>query len=227
MRPFFALEQVVHQYREERTGIPFDALRVARFAVSPGETVVVVGTNGCGKSTLLELCAGLKKPTRGRVIAAEKALWRDPRTTLAIRRKTPMLLQRTVLFSTSVLKNAMFGLHACGVRGRDARRRAEAALAAVGMLGLAHRRHDELSGGEQRRVALARVIALDPPSLILDEPTAGLDHESEVTVEALIAELGRAGRTILLATHDRRQAAALGTRVVTLAAGTIVEEEQS
>jgi energy-coupling factor transporter ATP-binding protein EcfA2 len=227
MRPFFALEEVLRRYREERTGAAVEALRVERLAVAPGETAVVCGANGAGKSTLLELCAGLQRPDRGAVTVDGAVLWQDGRGTLAARRKAPMLLQKTVLFSGSVLRNALYGLHARGVRGGAARQRADAALDAVGMLDLAQRHHDELSCGEARRVALARILALEAPALVLDEPTAGLDRDSEIVVEELIARLGRQERrTILIATHDRRQAEALATRIVTLAAGAIESEER-
>lgn len=227
MRPFFALERVLRCYREERTGAAVEALRIEALELAPGETVAVCGANGAGKSTLLELCAGLQRPDRGTVTVDGVELWQDGPGTLAARRKVPILLQKTVLFSGSVLGNALYGLHARGDRGAPARQRAAAALDAVGLRPLARRRQDELSSGEARRVALARVLALEAPALVLDEPTTGLDRESQAAVEGLIARLGQQERrTILVATHDRRQAEALATRIVTLAAGAIEREER-
>lgn len=216
------LENVVQRYREEKTGRTFDALRVQELAVEPGEVVSLVGPNGSGKSTLLETLAFLNPPDEGRVLLAGNDPWQGG-AALAARRRVPLLLQQTVLFSTSVLRNVMFGLRTRGLRHSDAEERAHSALELVGMDHLAHRRHAELSGGERRRVALARVLALESNCIVLDEPTAGLDAQSEQMIEDLIRRLNTEhGTTVVMASHNVQQAEKLSTRIVTLLDGKLI-----
>lgn len=218
------LDKVVHRYREQRTGNEVEALRVHELAIEPGERLTVVGPNGSGKSTLLETLACLRRPSSGRVLFGDTDVWTQGKTLWA-RRQCPMLLQRTVLFSTSVLRNVSFGLRVRGMARDEAVRRAEQALEVVGMRRLAHRRRTELSGGERRRVALAQLLALGSQAIVLDEPTAGLDRESEQVIESLIRSINREhGATIIMASHNVRQAVALSTRVVTLIDGKLIPE---
>ena len=213
------LENVVHRYRERRTGRAIEALRVHELSVAPGEVLAIVGANGSGKSTLLEMMAHLQRPTEGRVLVDGRDLWAD-RAGLLGRRRAPMLLQKTVLFATNVLTNVLFSLRAHGFGRKEARRRAVEALRQVGMDELAHRWHNELSGGQRRRVALARILALQSDLILLDEPTAGLDRRSERVIEQLIYDISRReGKTVVLASHNYRQAAALATRIVTMVGG--------
>lgn len=218
------LQNVVRSYREQRSGRAFEALRVHELTVEAGEILSVAGPNGSGKSTLLETLAFLHPPDAGRIVLHGTDVWAEGKALWA-RRQHPMLLQKTVLFSTSVLKNAMFGLRARGASRDEASRRASDALELVGMRRLAHRRHDELSGGEKRRVALARVLALESPVIVLDEPTASLDRESEEIIENLIRTLNRdRGVTVIMASHNLRQAAVLSTRIVTLLDGKLIAD---
>jgi len=131
-----------------------------------------------------------------------------------------MLLQRTVLFKTSVLKNVTYGLRARGVSRAEARRRAEHVLGLVRLDKLAERTHRELSGGERRRVALARLLALQPATLLLDEPTAHVDYSNAQLIEEIIRHLhATTGMTVVLASHDLGEAQSLADRVVTLLDG--------
>ena len=220
MMSLLHLENAVQRYREQHTGREFEALRVHELDVQTGEILAVVGPNGSGKSTLLEILAFLQRPGSGRVLLDGVDVWAEGKA-LEARRRCPILLQKTLLFSGPVLRNVMFSLRARGVA--DARRRAQAALETVGMQRLAHRRHNELSGGEQRRVALARLLALDSDVLILDEPTASLDQETERLIEDLIRTINHErGATVIMASHNFRQAVALATRVVTLLDGKLI-----
>jgi len=216
------IENVVQRYRESGTGRSFEALRVAHLDVVPGEILAVVGHNGSGKSTLLETMAFLKRPDEGRILLDGRSAW-DEGKPLAARRRCPMLLQRTVLLKTTVLKNVMYGLRIRGVRRAEARRRAEQVLRTVRMDALAHRGPRELSGGERQRVALARLLALEPEILILDEPTAHVDLANERLIESVIRDLhARRGMTVVMASHNPRQAMTLADRVVTLVAGRLI-----
>lgn len=215
----YRLENVVRRYRESRTGQTVEALRVDRLEVQPGEILAVVGHNGSGKSTLLETMAFLDPPDEGRVLLDGSDPWEQGEA-LAARRRSPLLLQRTVLFQTTALGNVIYPLRMRGLGRGEARRRAEAVLKLVGLESLAKRGHRELSGGERRRVALARLLALEPEILLLDEPTAQVDQHNEQLIEELIRDLhARTGMTVILASHNTRQAAALADRIVTLAAG--------
>jgi len=216
------LENVVQRHLERTSGRSFEALRVHELNVAAGEILSIVGPNGSGKSTLLEVMSFLNRPDEGRILLDGTDMW-EAGTSLTARRQIPLLLQRTVLFSGSVLKNVMFGLHARGLPAAEARRRSLDALELTGLQHLAQRRQNELSGGEKRRVALARVLALDSQAIVLDEPTAGLDRESEAVMEELIKTVNRErGTTIVMASHNYRQAIALSTRRVTLIQGKLI-----
>ncbi len=218
----YTLTNVVRRYRESRTGRMVDAFRVPHLEIGSGEIVAVVGHNGSGKSTLLEMLAFLHPPETGRILLDGKDVWADG-DSLSARRRCPLLLQRSVLFRTTVLRNVMYGLRTRGMSRTDARRRAMDALCTVRLDHLAHRGHRELSGGERQRVALARALVLRPDVLLLDEPTAHVDHENEHLIEEMIRQLhGRGDTTVVLASHDSRQAMSLADRVVTLVDGQLL-----
>ena len=217
-----SLRNIVCEYQKSGTGQSVNALRVPRLDVEGGEILAVLGHNGSGKSTLLETMAFLRKPDQGQVILDGRNAWAEGKS-LTARRRCPILLQKTVLFRTTVLKNVMYGLRLRGLGRAEARRRAENALKVVRLDSLAHRRWRELSGGERRRVALARLLVLEPQVLILDEPTAHVDLVNERLTEAMIRDLhARTGTTVILASHNLRQAVTLADRVVTLVDGRLM-----
>ncbi len=222
MTPRYLLEGMVREYRESRSGRRVEALRVPRLEVPPGEILAVVGPNGSGKSTLLETMAFLQPPEEGRILLDGRAVW-SKAPALAARQQCPLLIQRTVLFRMSVLKNVMYGLRMRGLGRVASRRRAEAVLRRVQLDKLAHRGPRELSGGERRRVALARVLALEPNTLLLDEPTAHVDRANAARIEEIVLRIhADTGTTVILASHDLRQARRLAHRVVTLIDGQLI-----
>jgi len=184
-------------------------LRVPRLRAEPGEILALLGPSGAGKSTLLMLLAGLLPPDAGRVERTGPAVYLD---------QQPYLLER------SVLENAAFGLRLKGVPRARARRAALSWLSRVGLEALAERPARGLSGGERVRLALARALATEPKSLLLDEPTANLDPANVARVEALIGEERHRGRAIVLVTHNLFQAKRLADRALFLLAGEVVEE---
>ena len=219
----YRLTNVVRRYRESRSGRSIEALRVGQLDVKAGEILAVVGHNGSGKSTLLETMAFLQPPDEGTVLLDGRDPWMQ-KAHLPARRRCPMLLQNTVLFGTTVLKNVMYPLRMRGMRRDEARRRAGEVLRLVRLEALARRGPRELSGGEQRRVALARLLVLKPETLLLDEPTGHVDHANEQLIEELIRDLhARTGMTVILASHNLRQAATLSDRTVTLVAGRLID----
>lgn len=215
----YRLEHAVRRYQTSRSGRRFVALRVPHLKVAPGEILAVVGANGSGKSTLLETMAFLQRPDEGSISLDDRDVWAEGESLVA-RRRCPMLLQRTVLFKTTVLKNVMYGLRARGLSRAEARQRAEQVLQLVGLDSLKHRTRRELSGGERQRVALARLLVLKPETLLLDEPTAHVDRSNAQLIEEIIRDLhATKGMTVILASHDLRQAQSLADRVVTLIDG--------
>jgi len=218
-----SLDRVVRCYEHRAEGHRIEAIRATSLEVQPGEIVAVLGANGSGKSTLLELLSFLERPCEGRVLLNGQDPWAEDRA-LQARRHCPALLQKTVLFSGSVLDNVTTGLRWAGVAPAEAQQRAQQALEAVGLSGFERRRHVELSGGEARRVALARVLALDSEVLVLDEPAAGLDAESAHRVISLIRRLNKErGTTVILASHRLDRAVSLSTRVVTCIGGHLID----
>jgi tungstate transport system ATP-binding protein len=194
------------------------ALDVEHLALHRGETLALIGPNGAGKSTLLRVLALLQAPARGEVWFEGAPVAR--RDLLAVRRRLAVVFQEPLLRDASVWDNVATGLWFRGERGPSARKKVEAWLERLGLTHLAHRSARTLSGGEARRVSLARALVLDPEVLLLDEPLSALDAP---TREALVADLEAllrdAGTTTLLVTHERSEALLLGTRVGVLVDG--------
>ena len=178
--------------------------------VGAGRTAIL-GPNGAGKSTLLRLMHGLLHPSTGTVA------WPAPLT-------QAMVFQRPVMLRASVRANIEYGLALRGVPAGERQRKAQAALARVGLPELAQRQARKLSGGEQQRVALARAWALEPEVLFLDEPTASLDPASSREVERIIGEIAAGGTRIVMTTHNLGQARRLAEEVVYLEDGRLVEQ---
>jgi tungstate transport system ATP-binding protein len=178
--------------------------------VGAGRTAIL-GPNGAGKSTLLRLMHGLLRPTEGTLH------WPQPLS-------QGMVFQRPVMLRTTALANVEYGLKLRGDTGNECRQRALAALARVGLADFAGRPARRLSGGEQQRVALARVWALEPQVLFLDEPTASLDPASSREVERIIKEIAASGTRIVMTTHNLGQARRIAEEVIYLEGGRVLEQ---
>jgi thiamine transport system ATP-binding protein len=196
-------------------GVAFDATVVldgVSLAVAPGEVVAVLGASGSGKSTLLRVIAGLLDPDRGSVWIDGEDVTRVP----THRRGVGMVFQDEQLFPhRDVAANVAFGLRMQRRPAHERRQRVAELLELVGLAGFGSRTVTELSGGEAKRVALARSLAPSPRVLLLDEPLTGLDRDLH---DRLTTELGRilraAGTTTVLVTHDPDEAAAVADRSV-------------
>ena len=175
---------------------------------------VILGPNGAGKSVLLRLCHGLLAPSAGRVV------WNRPATG---RHRQAMVFQRPVMLRRSALANVAYGLKLAGVAPREREARALRALGGLGLAHLTARSARVLSGGEQQRVALARVWALEPEVLFLDEPTANLDPQATREIEAAIANIGAAGTKIIMVTHDLGAAKRLADEIIFIHNGRVLE----
>jgi len=171
--------------------------------IQPDDYVVLLGANGSGKTTLLKVALGLLKPTSGRALLFGRSAT-DPRA----RERVGYVPQRAVISSrlpATVLEVVLAGRAAkrrFGGFTRTEREQALRALERVGMAGFAPRRIGELSGGQQQRVLIARALAADPGLLILDEPTAGVDRDSQIQFAEVLRALNKAGVAIVIVAHD-------------------------
>ncbi|SDQ61810.1 molybdate transport system ATP-binding protein [Curtobacterium sp. UNCCL20] len=191
--------------------------------IGADECVALVGPNGAGKSTVVEALAGLTRVHGGEVVLDGRVLDGPGASVPAHRRGVGLVAQRADLFPhLSVARNVAYGPRASGSGSREARHRSDAALAAVGVAGLADRAPGTLSGGQAQRVAIARALATDPALLLLDEPTSALDVDARAEVRAALAT-ARTGRPTLLVTHNPLEAVSLADRIVVLEAGRVVE----
>jgi len=190
-------------------------LNAVSLEVSAGEVVAVFGPSGSGKSTLLRAVAGLVEVESGRVVIDGVDVTGVP----THRRRVGMVFQDEQLFPhRDVAGNVAFGLEMAGVERRERESRVEELLSAVGLDGFGDRDVSTLSGGEAKRVALARSLAPRPAVLLADEPLTGLDADlhDRLTVE-VGAVLRESGTTTLWVTHDRAEAALVADRSVSLA----------
>jgi len=178
---------------------------------------VIIGPNGAGKSLLLRLCHGLLPPSEGAVVWAG-ADGRDPRPYQA------MVFQRPVMLRRSVAANVDYALALRGISRNERRAVVRDALEWTGLSHLADHPARVLSGGEQQRLALARVWALDPEVLFLDEPTASLDPAATHSIEELISAIHAAGTRIIMTTHDLGQARRMADEVIFMHRGRVREK---
>ncbi|AKK27490.1 ATP-binding cassette domain-containing protein [Mycobacterium sp. EPa45] len=195
---------VVEYSRGEYAVRPIDGLSLD---VSAGSLAILLGPSGCGKTTLLSCLGGILSPSAGRIEFGDVDLTKlDERALSHYRRSTVGIVFQAfnLVASLTALENVMVPLRAAKVPRTEARQRAEELLARVGLADRMRHRPGDLSGGQQQRVAVARAIALDPPLVLADEPTAHLDYIQVEEVLALIRELAAGDRVVVVATHDTR-----------------------
>lgn len=205
-------------------------LRGVHFQANRGELVALIGLSGGGKTTALRAIAALESFDGG-TIEVDGVLLRPgplpPRATLReLRRRVGMVFQHHSLFEhlTAIDNVTLAPLHVTRMAAEEATRRGTLLLES---LGVAHRSHAfprELSGGEAQRVAIARAMAMDPPVLLMDEPTASLDPARRFELGETLRRLTSEGRTLVLTTHDDDFVRDFASRVIVLANGEVVEE---
>jgi cobalt/nickel transport system ATP-binding protein len=186
----------------------FPALAGVSFDVARGEKLALLGANGCGKSTLLKVLDGLVFPTGGSFEAfgepvTEDSL-EDEQFSQGFRSRVGFVFQNSdaQVFSPTVREEIAFGCLQLGMTKDETLARVDDVLAMLDIAGLADRAPFQLSGGQQKRVAIASVLVMNPEVLLFDEPTAALDPRTQQWLAELIVELNEAGKTIVLATHD-------------------------
>ncbi len=177
------------------------------------------GQNGTGKSSLLQLLALLLPPRKGSMCFAGQTIAWQAGTLHRIRRQITLLEQNPLLLTGTVEQNLAFGLKLRGLQGQQLRHRIDQALETTGLRGFNLRPARELSGGESRRVALARALALQPKLLLLDEPTANLDAGQVEALERFLVTLPAQGMCLVIATHETSQSKRLGGREIHLQDG--------
>jgi len=186
----------------------FTALDGVSFSVRAGEKVALLGANGSGKSTLLKILDGLLFPDSGTFEAfgqpvTEEAL-EDEQFSVGFRSRVGFIFQNSdaQVFSPTVREEIAFGPLQMGMPPKRVERRIADVMGMLGIADLADRAPFQLSGGEKKKVAIASVLAMNPEVLLVDEPTAALDPRTQQWLIELVVELNRAGKTIVLATHD-------------------------
>jgi putative ABC transport system ATP-binding protein len=206
--------------------VSIDALRGVDLDVARGEFVVVAGPSGSGKTSLLNLLGCLDEPDEGQVLFAGKDLasLSEGEKTETRRRQLGFVFQSFNLLPVlSAFENVEYPLWIDGVPRAERRRRAEEALAAVGLEDRLRHRPDQLSGGERQRVSLARALVHDPLAILADEPTANLDSRTAAAIVDLLARMNvERGTTFLFATHDPA-IVARAPRTIRLRDGLVVE----
>jgi glycine betaine/proline transport system ATP-binding protein len=197
------------------------------FRVAEGEIFVVMGLSGSGKSTLVRMINGLIKPTSGEILidGVDVASCSDEQLRQVRREKVAMVFQHFALFPhKTVVENVAFGLKIRGVSAAERRERAQAALEQVGLGARADSYPDELSGGMQQRVGLARGLASEPEILLMDEPFSALDPLIRGDMQQELLELQRSlKKTIVFITHDLSEALTLGNTIAIMRGGSIVQ----
>ena len=204
------------------------ALRDVSFAIDKGEFVFIVGASGSGKSTIVRLVLKELEPTAGKISVGGRDLARLKRSKVPLlRRNVGCVFQDFKLLpNRTAAENVAYALKVQGESGTAIRRKVPEVL---NLVGLAHKMSsypDELSGGEQQRVSIARAFVNHPPLLICDEPTGNLDPDTSVGIMQLLYRINRSGTTILMVTHDREMVDKMRKRVIALEEGRLARDER-
>jgi cell division transport system ATP-binding protein len=197
--------------------------------VGRGEFVFLVGPTGCGKSTCIRLLQKELEPNKGEIAIAGRTLGEIPRSRVPyLRRNIGVVFQDYKLLpNRTVYDNVAYSLQVIGEGRQEIRRKVPDILRLVGLSTKLHNFPDELSGGEQQRVSIARAFVNHPPLLLADEPTGNLDPETSIGIMQLIYRINRTGTTVVVATHDKEMVDKMRRRVIELREGRIVRDEKS
>jgi cell division transport system ATP-binding protein len=199
------------------------------FAIQPGEFVFLVGASGSGKSTTIRLLIKETDPTAGRIVVAGRDLSEIPRRRVPYyRRNIGVVFQDYKLLpNRTVYDNVAYALQVTGGTRREIREKVPDILRLTGLSTKLHNMPDQLSGGEQQRVSVARAFVNHPPLLLADEPTGNLDPETSIGIMQLLYRINRTGTTVVVATHDVAMVDKMRRRVIELAGGRKMRDEQA
>ncbi len=199
------VENLIKVYR--RGEIEVIAIRDVTLKINKGEFALLIGPSGSGKTTFLHLIGGIDRPTAGKIMVNGRniAFFNDKQLTEYRRKEVGMVFQFFNLIPTlTALENVMLPMQFIGKSREERKRRAEELLKMVGLWERRDHYPDEMSGGEQQRVAIAVAMANDPPIILADEPTGELDTETGMEIIKLFKKLNDDGKTVIIATHDMR-----------------------
>jgi cell division transport system ATP-binding protein len=204
------------------------ALRDVSFVIEKGDFVFVVGASGSGKSTIIRLLLKELEPTRGKILVGGRDLNRLKHSKVPLlRRNLGCVFQDFKLLpNRTAAENVAYALKVQGERPEAIRKKVPEALSLVGLSHKATSLPDELSGGEQQRVSIARAVVNHPALLICDEPTGNLDPDTSVGIMQLLYRINRAGTTVLMVTHDREMVDKMRKRVIALEEGRLARDER-
>jgi putative ABC transport system ATP-binding protein len=207
--------------------VSVDALRGVSFAVREREFVAIMGPSGSGKTTLLGILGCLDRPTEGsyKLVGQEMSTLDETRRAHVRGERIGFVFQAYNLIPrTTAYKNVELPLVYAGVAGGERRSRVQQALASVGLAERADHLPNQLSGGEQQRVGIARALVVEPSVILADEPTGNLDSASAEEVLAILGRLNEEGATIVMVTHSS-QVAEHASRIIRFADGLVVADE--
>lgn len=201
------------------------ALKNINIEIEKGEKVAIIGPNGAGKSTLFSHFNGLTEPTSGCVKIEDKPISFEKDELLKVRQKVGIVFQNPndQLFAPTVKEDIAFGPMNLGLSYDEVEKRVEDALKMVGMENYEDKTPHHLSGGQQKRIAIAGIIAMKPELMILDEPTAGLDPDGVEKVLNIMNQLNEEGMTLIISSHDIDMISKYADKIFVLYNGEIIE----
>lgn len=208
------------------TGV--EAVKNANLEIEKGEFVFIIGGSGCGKSTMIKMMLKELEPNSGRIYINGADITRLPKVrTPNLRRSMGIVFQDfRLLEDKTVYENVAYAMRVIGASRKAIKRQVPNVLSLVGLLNKAKAYPDQLSGGEQQRVAVARAIVNNPVMLIADEPTGNLDPETAWEIMSLLNDINRRGTTVVVATHAKDIVDKMEKRVVTINNGVISSDRK-
>jgi cell division transport system ATP-binding protein len=220
--PVVAFRDVTKVYEGGSVGLEKVSLEIGR-----GEFVFLVGPTGCGKSTCVRLLMKEIDADAGEILISGHELSTMPRKKVPkLRRNVGVVFQDFKLLpNRTVYDNVAYSLQVIGESRESIRRKVPDILRLVGLSTKLHNYPDQLSGGEQQRVSIARAFVNHPPLLIADEPTGNLDPETSIGIMQLIYRINRTGTTVVVATHDREMVDKMRRRVIELREGRVIRDQ--
>ena len=203
-------------------------LQDVSFEIEKGEFVSIVGKSGAGKTTLIKLLLGFETPTSGEIYFQNiNVNETDVHELQKMRRKIGSIFQDYKLFyGKTVYENVAYILAVEGKENEEIAKEAPKILTLIGLSEKMNNFPNELSGGEQQRLAIARALVNHPDVVVADEPTGNLDPYNTYEVISLLEKMNKAGKTVILSTHDREIINKLGKRVITIESGKIIRDEK-
>ena len=216
-------EKVTKEYPNGTT-----ALKDINLHIKPKEFVTIVGTSGAGKSTLVKCIYLDDKPTHGKIFVGGVDLTNLKKSDIPfLRRKIGVVFQEYKLLpQKTIYENVSFALEAAGMPTKEIKNRVPKILQLVGLSSKADNFPNELSGGEQQRVGIARAVVGQPKILIADEPTGNLDPKNAWEIIELLLKINQYGTTVVMTTHNREIVNAIKKRVITINQGRVAKDQE-